>query len=69
MTLRELREKQKISRQEVADLLCVSLKAISNYELGYRQINLEQVLILKDLYKVSAEDIIKAQLNSHQCDL
>lgn len=69
MTLRELREKQKISRQEVADLLCVSLSAMSNYENGHRQINLEQVLVLKDLYKVSAEDIIKAQLNSHQCDL
>lgn len=69
MTLRELREDKKISRQEVADLLCVSLSAMSNYENGHRHINIEQVLILKDLYKVSAEDIIQAQLNSHQYDL
>ncbi len=68
MTLRDLREENYKSRSEVAAALGVTYCALSNYENGWRQIGLEQVLILAKLYNCSAEEVIEAQLNSCQFD-
>lgn len=68
MTLRELREQSGKSRAEVAAALGVTVTAVSNYENGYRQIGLEQVLILSKLFEESAEHIIHAQLKSCPSD-
>ena len=65
-TLKDLRLQSKKTRAEVAQALKVTLNAITNYESGIRRINLEQVLILAELYDVSAEEVIQAQLNSCQ---
>lgn len=64
MTLRELREQSGKSRAEVAAALGVTVNAISNYESGLRQISLLHVLNLALLFGESAEEVIKAQLNS-----
>ncbi len=64
MTLREMREQNKKSRKEVAAALQVSVQAVSNYECGLRSIELWQVLRLAELYGESAEEVIKAQLES-----
>ncbi len=63
-TLRELREQNKKSREEVSAALGVTANAVTNYECGIRRISLEQVLLLAVLYDVSAEEVIKAQLES-----
>lgn len=68
MTLRELREQNGKSRAEVAAALEVTVMAVSNYENGYRQISLSQVLDLAHLFEESAEEVIKAQLNSCRKD-
>lgn len=47
-------------------MLSVSIRALLRYEQGLRKIGLEQVLILSKIYDCSAEDIIRAQLNSGQ---
>lgn len=62
--LRELRIGAELSIADVANALGVTPKAVSNYECGIRSINIEQVLILAELFKKSPETIIKAQLNS-----
>ena len=64
ITLRELRERAGRSIADVAAALGVSVQAVSNYENGIRSINIEQVLILSELLEETAEEIIKAQLNS-----
>ena len=66
ITLRELRERAGRSIADVAAALGVTQKAISNYECGIRSINIEQVLILAELFEEPAEEIIKAQLNSRR---
>lgn len=66
MTLRKMREQNGKSRSEVAAALGVTYCAVSNYENGWRQIGLEQVLILAKLYDCSAEEIIEAQLESER---
>lgn len=67
MTLRELREQSGKSRAEVAAALGVTVNAVSNYESGLRQISLSHVLVLSGLFGESAEEVIKAQLNSCRC--
>ncbi len=66
MTLRDLRKQAKMTTQQVADKLGKSRQALEHYEKGLRSIGLSDVMILKDLYDCSAEEIINAQLNSCQ---
>ena len=65
-TLKELRLQNKKSCTEVAQALGVANSSYYSYEQGARRISLEQVLILAKAYEVSAEDVIKAQINSCQ---
>ncbi len=65
-TLRELREQNKNTAAEVAEVLGVSVRAVSRYEQGTRRIGLEQIIKLMDFYHCTAEEIIWAQLNSCQ---
>lgn len=65
-TLRDLRVENKKTCAEVAQALGVTKNAVRNYESGIRKINIEQVLILAELYGISAEEVIRAQLNSCQ---
>lgn len=64
MTLRQLREQSKKSRAEVAAALGVAVRTLSHYENGTRKISIEQVLTLANLYDETAEEIIRAQINS-----
>ena len=62
LTLRELREQNKNTAAEVAEVLGVSKWSVFKYESGEREINIKQVLILAQLFDVSAEEIIKHSL-------
>ena len=64
MTLQELRTQNKKSRQEVAKALGVTPNAITNYENGTRRIDIEQTIELANLYEITAEEVIEAQLRS-----
>ena len=63
-TLRDLRHESKKTCAEVAQALGVANSSYYSYEQGARKINIEQVLILADLYDVSEREVIEAQLNS-----
>ena len=65
MTLRDLRKQNKMTVAEVAKALGVSDRAVGNYEAGRRNMSLESVLKMTSLYDCTAEDIIRAQLNSN----
>lgn len=64
MTLRDLREQNGKSRAEVAAALGVTVQAVARYEAGQRTIAIEQVLILAALFDDTAEEIIRAFVNS-----
>lgn len=66
MTLKDLRTSAGKTVKETADALNVTVRAVSRYEQGTRQISLEQVLILAELYDCSERDIIDAVLNSRR---
>lgn len=63
-TLKGLRESSGLLAKEVAETLKITPRAYARYEQGTRRINIEQVLILAELYGVSEREVIKAQLNS-----
>lgn len=63
-TLKDLREQAGLSVKEVAETLKITPRAYARYEQGTRRINIEQVLILVELYEVSEREVIEAQLNS-----
>lgn len=63
-TLRGLRLQSGKTVAEVADKLGVTPSAVCQYEKGARCVGLEQVLKLAEFYDNTAEEIIKAQLNS-----
>lgn len=66
MTLKELRTQSGLTAAKVAEALGVEEQTLFRYEQGTRRIGLEQVLTLLALYECTAEEIIKAQLNSCQ---
>lgn len=66
MTLKDLRMSAGKTVKETAAALNVTVRAVSRYEQGTRQISLEQVLILAELYDCSERDVIDAVLNSRR---
>ena len=67
-TLRELREQNKNTAAEVAEVLGIARSTYSNYEQGIRMIDIELIIPLSKLYSCTAEEIIEAQLNSRRYD-
>ncbi len=67
-TLRELREQNKNTAAEVAEVLGVARSTYSNYEQGIRMIDIELIIPLAKLYNCTAEEIIEAQINSRRFD-
>ena len=63
-TLKNLRINAGKRIVEVAAVLGVAISTYYNYEEGVRRISLEQVLLLSKLFDRSAEEVIKAHLNS-----
>lgn len=64
MTLKELRQQSGKTAKEVADKLGVSVRTVSHYERGDRQIKIAQVLLLAELYECTEREVIEAQLKS-----
>ena len=64
--LRELREKNKNTAAEVAEVLGIARSTYSNYEQGIRMIDIELIIPLAKLYNCTAEEIIEAQINSRR---
>jgi len=56
--LKELRIEKNLSRQQLADLIFVSVRTISYWELGQRECNLEQLANLAKIFNVSTDYLI-----------
>lgn len=63
-TLRDLRMASKKTAAEVAAALGVTIQAVYNYERGIRIIDIYSVIPLAQLFDVTAEEVIEAQINS-----
>ena len=57
--LKLLRNQIGMSQKDLAEKLNVSFKTISHWESGYSEPGLDALLILKDIFSVSYEDLIE----------
>ena len=67
-TLRDLRKQAGLSVKEVAEKLGVCTHAVTYYERGQRQIKIDQVLVLAELYDCTEREIILAALHIGQAE-
>lgn len=58
MRLRDLREDNDMTQQQVAELLGTSFQYYQKYESGVRQITVERLVILADFYHTSTDYIL-----------
>lgn len=58
MKLKELRKQNNYTQKYIADKINVSQVGYNNYELGKREIPLNSLVALADLYKVSLDYLI-----------
>ncbi len=63
----QLRKKQNLSQQEVADRLSVSRQTISNWECGAAAPALDKAAELAELYQVSLDELAEAYLGRSLC--
>lgn len=56
--LKELRIEKNMSRNELASLLYVNPRTISYWELGQRECNLEQLVKIADIFKVTTDYLL-----------
>ncbi|WP_041274663.1 helix-turn-helix domain-containing protein [Desulforamulus reducens] len=53
--LRQLRKEKNINREDVANLLGVTVRSVTNYESGQRNLDPDQLIALADYYDVSMD--------------
>lgn len=56
--LKQLREEQGKTQQEVAEVLEVSQKTYCNYERGHREPNIEMLIALANYFRVSIDFLV-----------
>lgn len=59
--LKAVREKKRVSQQDVADYLGITRQAYSHYEVGRRKPDYETLLKLAEFYGVSVLDLLEAE--------
>ena len=57
--LQKLRKEKKMSQEELAELLNVSRQSVSKWESGQSYPEINKLIILSDLFKVTLDDLIK----------
>ena len=57
--LKELRQLNKISQQELADLLGISIRAWRFYESGNREPNIAGLIALADFFNTSLDCLVR----------
>lgn len=59
MRIKDLREESKLTQREVSDHLHIRQNTYSQYESGKRQIPLNFLIMLAELYKTSTDYILE----------
>ncbi|MBR2835845.1 MAG: helix-turn-helix transcriptional regulator [Coriobacteriales bacterium] len=57
LRLKEFRERNNMTQQEIADALGVSRTRYSNWESGYREINFIDACLLADIYNCTLDEL------------
>lgn len=66
MRLRDLREDHDLTQKKLADMLHISQNTYSQYENGVRQLPIEILIELSNIYNVSTDYILRLTNNPHR---
>lgn len=67
--IKYLRNKHKLSQQELADRLSVPRSSLSDYERGQTQVGLDSLLKLSDIFDISIDDMLKTNLSHRDLEI
>ena len=59
----DIRNKNNLTQEELAEILCVSRQTISNWELGSTTPNPEQLKLLSKTLKISIDELLDNDLS------
>lgn len=57
--LKALSLKHKLTQEELGEKLYLSRTSISNYEIGKNEPNIETIIAISDLFKISIDELLK----------
>lgn len=57
--LKALRIKHKLTQEELGEKLYLSRTSISSYEIGKNEPNIETIIAISDLFKISIDELLK----------
>lgn len=57
--LKALRLKHKLTQEELGEKLYLSRTSISSYEIGKNEPNIETIIAISDLFKISIDELLK----------
>ena len=60
--LKNLRKKNHLTQQELADMLGVTRQAYSNYETGKRGLDIKFLIKISDYYHVTLDQLVKTPI-------
>lgn len=66
--LKALRQKNKLSQNEVADYLQISRQSISQWETGKAYPDIDNLIRLSDLYGISIDELVRESNNDYHVD-
>jgi transcriptional regulator with XRE-family HTH domain len=67
--IKYLRNRHKLSQQELADKLFVPRSSLSDYEREHTQLSIENLIKLSDIFQVKIDDIIRTNLSHRDLEI
>ncbi|MFZ1749445.1 MAG: helix-turn-helix domain-containing protein [Saprospiraceae bacterium] len=67
--IKYLRNKSKLSQQELSEKLSVPRSSLSDYERGHTQVSIDILIKLSDIFDVRIDDLIKSNLSHRDLEI
>lgn len=67
--IKYLRNKHKLSQQELAEKLSVPRSSLSDYERGHTQVSVENLIKLSDIFDVKIDDLLRSNLSHRDLEI
>jgi transcriptional regulator with XRE-family HTH domain len=67
--IKYLRNKHKLSQQELADKLTVPRSSLSDYERGHTQVSIDNLIKLSEIFDVTIDDLLKSNLSHRDLEI
>ena len=67
--IKYLRNRHKLSQQELSEKLGVPRSSLSDYERGHTQVGLDSLIKLADIFDVKIDDLLRSNLSHRDLEI